>query len=227
MRKSNENQITIRVWDLPLRIFHWALAVLVGVMFISAELDNFEIHILAGQGIVILMAVRIVWGIIGSSNARFSSWFFAPGEYVNYLKSLPKKEPSYSLSHSPIGSLAVIAIMIAVIVQVSTGLVSSDVDGLVEGPFAYYVSYEISRWAGDVHVQHERWLLALIIVHIAANAFYFFYKKDNLVRPMITGSKQVPMQKAPAPPVLAPNWKGLAAAVVVAAAVLWLFYQYG
>ncbi len=223
----NEPQTKVKVWDLPLRIFHWLLVILVAVMFISAKRDNFDVHIIAGQALVVLLTARLLWGLVGSSNARFSSWIFAPREYLQYLKTLPQKKPSHMMAHSPIGAVAVIAILIALMVQVASGLVAADVDGLVEGPFAYYVSYELNRLASDIHVRHEKWVLALVILHIAANAFYYFYKKDNLVRPMITGSKHLPQSLASQAPRLAPVWKGIFTALVAAAAVLWVFFQYG
>lgn len=227
MTSSDSNRVSVRVWDLPVRIFHWLLAVLVAVMFISAEFENFDIHILAGKGIAILLVVRIVWGFIGSSNARFSALFFHPREYVSYIADLPRRQPGYSVAHSPIGSLAVIAILSIIAVQVATGLVASDIDGLIEGPFAYYVSYDTSRWATGVHHTNETLVLYVIGLHLAANAFYYIYKKDNLISPMITGSRQVPQDFSSNQPVIAPLWKGIATIVVSAAVMLWIFNQYG
>ncbi len=227
MTASNSSKVSVRVWDLPIRIFHWLLAVLVAVMFISAKLENFDVHIIAGKSIAILLVARIIWGFIGSSNARFSALFFHPREYVSYIAELPQRKPGYSVAHSPIGSLAVIAILSIISVQVATGLVASDIDGLIEGPFAYYVSYDTSRWATDIHLTNETLVLYIIGLHLAANAFYYIYKKDNLIGPMITGARQVPQKLSSNQPVIAPIWKGIATILVSAAVMLWTFDQYG
>lgn len=224
---NSNNRTSVEVWDLPLRIFHWLLAVLIVVMLVSAEFENFEVHITAGKIIVILLLTRIAWGLFGSSNARFSALLFKPRDYVDYIRKLPERRPSYSVTHSPIGSLAVIAILVALAVQVTTGLFATDVDGLVEGPFAYYIPYELTREASEIHVTHVNWLIALVILHIAANLFYYVYKRDNLIKPMITGSRQIPADLAPDAPQLTPLWKNALAAVVVAAVMIWLFVQYG
>lgn len=224
---DNENFIEVRVWDLSLRVFHWLLVVLITVMFVSAKTGNFDIHVLAGKTLVILIIARIGWGLFGSSNARFSSWLFAPGQYIDYIRALPRREPSYSLAHSPIGSLAAFVILAGVIFQISTGLVASDVDGLVEGPFAYYVSYDLSRWAGDTHVIFEQYVLILIGAHIAANLFYLIYKKDNLIAPMVTGLRLLPREKVESSPHLAPAWKGALTLLISAALMLWIFITYG
>lgn len=220
-------RISVKIWDLPLRIFHWLLAVLIVIMLVSANLGNFDVHITTGKIIVVLLLTRVAWGFLGSSNVRFSALVFKPRAYIDYIKTLPERRPGYSVAHSPIGSLAVIAILVALAVQVTTGLFATDVDGLVEGPFAYYIPYELTREASDIHVTHVDWLIALIIVHIAANAFYYVYKRDNLIKPMITGTRQIPSDLAINTPRLAPLWKTALVTVVVAAVMIWLFMQYG
>lgn len=220
-------RVNVKIWDLPLRIFHWLLAALVAIMLVSAELENFDLHITVGKMIVVLLLIRIAWGFFGSSNVRFSALVFKPRAYIDYVKTLPERSPGYSVAHSPIGSLAVIAILMALAVQVTTGLFATDVDGLIEGPFAYYIPYELTREAAEIHTTHVDWLIALIIVHIAANAFYYLYKRDNLITPMITGSRQIPSDLATDPPRLAPLWKNALAAGAVAAIMVLLFAQYG
>ena len=224
---NDKRIISVHVWDLPARLFHWLLAILVCIMFFSGNYERFDIHFIAGQAIVALLIARIVWGIWGSSNLRFSALVFKPREYVQYVKSLPKRTPSFSVAHSPIGSLAVIAILIALVTQVATGLVASDVDGLVEGPFAYYVSYDLTRFASEIHVDHERWLLFLIILHVCANAFYFVYKKDNLILPMIKGAREIPEDRLERAPEFVPAWKSFAILLVAAVATATTFYIYG
>ncbi len=230
MNSSSANdtrEVNVKVWDLPLRIFHWLLAVLIAVMLLSANFGNFDLHITVGKIIAVLLVFRIAWGFAGSSNARFSALLFRPRAYIDYIRKLPERSPSYSVAHSPIGSLAVIALLILLAVQVIAGLFAADVDGLVEGPFAYYITYELSRYASDIHLSNVDWLVSLIVLHIAANLFYYFYKRDNLIKTMIVGHRSVPEEKLQNPPQLASPWRALWVAAVVAAVMTWLFVQYG
>ena len=225
--RTETDSITVKVWDLPVRIFHWLLTVLIVVMFVSAKLENFYIHILAGKGVVMLLVARIIWGFWGSSNARFSALVFKPREYIDYISKLAERKPGYSVAHSPIGSLAVIAILVAIALQAAAGLVATDVDGLIEGPFAYYVNYEFSRWASDFHVTHQKWVFTLVIVHLLANAFYYFYKKDNLIGPMLTGTRRIPGHLTQTAPRIEATWKAVVIALITASILIWLFVQFG
>ena len=219
--------VRINIWDIFIRIFHWLLAALVLVMFVSANFGNFDIHILAGKGIAVLLVARIFWGLLGSSNARFSVLLFKPREYFNYIRTLPQRKPGYSVAHSPIGALAVIAILLVLLVQVCTGLVASDIDGIYEGPFAYYVDYDFSRWATEIHYANKRFVIALVVLHISANLFYYFYKKDNLIKPMITGNRRVPKDVAEAAPQLSSKIRATVISMIAAALMIGLFVQFG
>ncbi len=225
--KPEIKAINVKVWDLPVRIFHWLLVLLIVVMLVSAKLENFDVHITAGKIIVILLMTRIVWGFVGSSNARFSALVFKPRAYIHYIRNLPTRKPSHHLAHSPIGALAVIAILVTIAIQLMTGVFAADVNGLVEGPLAYYVTYEFSRFASEVHEANVEWLITLIILHIAANFFYYFYKRENLIKSMITGHRSVPEDSGQNVPRLASPWLGLLVVTVVAAIMTWLFVQYG
>ncbi len=226
---SNESgkHSPIRIWDVSIRIFHWLLALLIVVMYVSAKLEKFDIHILAGTAITVLLVFRIVWGLVGSSNARFSSLLHPVAAYKEYLGKLRKRSPGYSTGHSPIGSLSVIAMLAVLAVQVGTGLVATNVDGIVEGPFAYYVTYEYSRFASEIHLLNEQLLFALAILHIAAILFYYFYKKENLIVPMITGVANLPSDKAKLAPRLASPWFALSVLLIVALIIVILFLLYG
>ena len=223
----DSGQINVKVWDLLIRVFHWLVVINIVVMLISAELENFDVHIMAGKVVVTLLAIRIVWGLIGSSNARFSALVFRPQAYIDYIRKLPERSPGHSVAHSPIGALAVIAILLVVAIQATSGLFAADVDGLIEGPFAYYITYELSRTASDIHLANIDYLITIIVVHIAANLFYYFYKRDNLIKPMITGARSIPEAQPIDAPQLASNWKALWVTIPVAALMIWLFISYG
>ena len=223
----DSDQINVKVWDVLIRGFHWLLVINIAVMLISAELENFDVHIMAGKVVVTLLAIRIVWGLIGSSNARFSALVYRPQAYIDYIRKLPERSAGHSVAHSPIGALAVIAILLVVAIQATSGLFAADVDGLIEGPFAYYITYELSRTASDIHLSNIDWLITIIVVHIAANLFYYFYKRDNLIKPMITGARSIPEAQQIDAPQLASYWKALWVTILVAALMIWLFVTYG
>lgn len=217
----------VRVWDFPIRFFHWLLAALVTAMYASAKLGLYDIHFVVGQALVALLATRVAWGFAGSSNLSFKTLFAALAGLPAYVKTLGRRAPGYGMGHSPLGSLATLALLGALAVQVSTGLLATDVDGLLEGPLAYYVDYDLSRFASDVHLLNERIILALVALHLGASAFYYFYKRDNLVLPMITGARRVPQDVVTQPPHLVPAWRSFAIMAAVGTAVGWTLYVYG
>lgn len=152
---------------------------------------------LAGTVVLGLLLFRLIWGLIGSSTARFSSFVRGPRAIMSYLNG----RAVHVLGHNPLGGWSVIAMLAALAVQVGLGLFASDEDGLDSGPLAYLVSYERSAEIADLHETGFEILLVLIGIHIAAILYYAAVKRDDLVRPMLTGSRNVPtgvepMQKA-------------------------------
>ncbi|GAC1043162.1 cytochrome b/b6 domain-containing protein [Rhizobium sp. No.120] len=179
----------VRAWDLPTRLFKWSLVALIITAWISSGFNDPEmiVHKTAGYGILVLIVYRILWGMVGSSTARFSSFVRSPSTIWNYLKSLRQNRAERYLGHNPAGGLMVIGLLLACAVQVALGLFSSD--GITaSGPFADTAGDAISSWAASIHTT---WfyvaILGLACVHIAANLYYQFIKRDNLIGAMITG----------------------------------------
>src|SRR4029078_4535731 len=130
-----------RVWDLPTRLFHWTLVVLVGLSWWSAENDQQDLHLYLGYGVLSLLLFRIGWGLAGSSTARFSSFVRGPGAVVRYVRN----RFHWPLAgHAPLGALSVLALLALLFVIVGTGLFAADEDGLFSGPLAYLVSVGVS-----------------------------------------------------------------------------------
>ncbi len=183
----------IRLWDLPVRIFHWTLTVVVTIAIISAELDDdlMEIHGKAGITIIGLVVFRLIWGIIGSTHARFAN--FVPGlsDIRSYMKGRWK-----NVGHNPIGALSVLALLLLLAAQAGTGLFAND-DIDFTGPLANLVETTLSDQLTGIHHLLANFLLGLIALHIIAIGFYFFVKKDNLIKPMITGWKEVKPEMLP------------------------------
>jgi len=179
----------VLVWDGALRLFHWITVLLVGLMWWTAENGIMDWHRRMGMMLVGLIAFRLVWGLIGSPTSRFASWRAGPGAILAYLKDLRGGVHRPGFGHNPAGTLSVIAMLLALCVQVGTGLFSVDVDGLESGPLAGLVSFEAGRQAAEIHEVSFNILLALIGLHLAAIVIYLIVFKDNLVRPMVTGRR--------------------------------------
>lgn len=183
----------ILVWDLPSRLFHWLLVMLVVVSWVSATLGGnaMQIHMLSGYTILTLVLFRILWGFFGSQHARFASFVRNPVAAVAYLQALRRNEAGWHLGHNPAGGWSVIAMLGALLLQAGTGLFAND-DIATEGPLAKLVSKALSDRITGIHHLNIDLLYVLIGLHLAAVAFYFFHKRENLVKSMFTGYKDAP-----------------------------------
>jgi len=181
----------VPLWDLPIRIFHWALVFLLVIAWLSAELEWRQLHYLIGLVVIGLIGFRILWGLWGSAPARFSSFLKGPRAVLSYLCGLGRRRPSYTYGHNPVGGWMVAAILATVLLQAMTGLFNSD-DVLFDGPFHDKVPEAIAKLMGALHEGLFNVLLLLIAAHVAAIAFYAVWKHENLVRAMLTGKARLP-----------------------------------
>lgn len=188
---------TIRIWDLPIRLFHWLLAACVLGSFVTVKVGGFwmDYHFLFGYAIVALLIFRLIWGIVGPHHARFGRFIRGPRAIYDYLRG----KGSSGAGHSPLGALSVIAMLAAIAVQAVTGLFAND--GIMsEGPLVSQVSGATSDRMTGIHHLNETVLLVLIGLHILAIIWYAVVRKRRLVGPMITGDKklsEVPLDTAP------------------------------
>jgi len=180
----------ILVWDLPLRMFHWMLALLVAVSIVSAEIGGnaMQIHLRSGYTILTLVLFRILWGFFGGTHARFASFVRGPATAIAHLKALRSQKSGRHLGHNPAGGWSVMLMLFVLLIQAGTGLFSND-DIATEGPLAKLVSKSWSDRITGIHEINVVVLYVLIALHLAAIAFYFFRKRDNLLTPMLTGFK--------------------------------------
>lgn len=178
----------IKLWDLPTRIFHWLLVILIVGAIVTGKVGGaaIEWHGVIGQGILGLVVFRIVWGFVGSSHARFADFAPTPASIRAYLRGDWK-----GVGHNPLGALSVLALLTLICVQVGTGIFSND-DIAFEGPLSDLVDKSLSDWLTGIHKLSVNLLIALIALHLAAIAFYATVKKDDLIKPMLTGWKDVP-----------------------------------
>jgi cytochrome b len=177
----------VRVWDLPLRLFHWTLFVLVAVAFVSAQVGGNAMvwHGRAGLAVLGLVAFRVVWGFVGSTHARFASFVRGPAAIRAYLKGQWN-----GLGHNPLGALSVLALLTLLAVQAATGLFADD-EIAFQGYLYPLVGSAASSRITAIHKLFEPALIVLVSAHILAIAFYLRVKRTNLVKPMITGWTEV------------------------------------
>lgn len=183
-----------RVWDLPIRLFHWLLVASIAFAYISGQLGGnlIDWHARAGFFIVGLVVFRLVWGVVGTPTARFATFVRGPAAIAAYLRGEWR-----GIGHNPLGALSVLGLLALVGAQAATGLFTND-DIAFQGPFADWVGKELSDRFHGWHALLQNGLQALIGVHVAAIVFYARVKKENLVKPMITGWTEAPATTTPA-----------------------------
>jgi len=179
------------VWDLPVRLVHWTLAGLIAFSWWSVHNHHTDWHIWSGVAVLTLLIFRLLWGFFGSSTARWSGFIRGPGAVANYLRG-----GWYGVGHSPLAALSVIAMFLAVAVQVGLGLIAEDEDGIYTGPLAGLVRIETSDKARDFHELWFNVILGLIVLHVAAIIFYRLRGK-RLTSRMITGKGDLDARAAP------------------------------
>ncbi len=183
-----------KVWDLPTRLFHWALVGSVATGWLLGEFRTFSTmnwHFYMGYTTAGLIVLRIVWGMIGAQPSRLSALFPAPRQLIVYIRALGQREPGGAPGHSPLGALSVLAMLAALVVQIISGQFAED-DGLFSaGPLASYVEPAMVLKMTAIHSMSSWVVLGLIVLHVAAIIFYKVWKRENLTRAMITGWKTV------------------------------------
>lgn len=211
----------ILVWDGALRLFHWTAALLVLSMWWTAENGLMDWHRRLGMIVFGLLVFRLVWGVIGPRTARFSSWRIGPRAILSYVKALASGHHRPAFGHNPLGTLSVIALLLALCVQVAAGLFAVDVDGLESGPLARFVSFDAGRQAAEIHEISFNILLGLIGLHVVAIVAYLVFFKDNLVRPMVTGRRAEDDFDDTGLTDNRVSWARVLVAVLVAGAAIW------
>jgi cytochrome b len=176
----------VRVWDGFTRVTHWLLVVLMGASWWTARHHHMEYHRYSGYALLGVLIFRLYWGVFGSTTARFAHFVKGPRSIWRYIRS---KTKHVTLGHNPLGALSVLTLLGLLLAQVTLGLFSVDVDGIESGPLSHWVSFDAGRECSVLHQLGFVVLKAFVVVHIAAVAFYWVFKHDNLIRPMITGSK--------------------------------------
>lgn len=220
--------VPVRVWDLPTRLFHWTLAAAMVGLVITGNVGGNALlwHMRLGLLVGALLLFRIVWGLVGGRWSRFTSFIYAPGTVLRYLKGEHRPGDHFEVGHNPLGSFSVFGLIGMLAVQVATGLVADD-EIATTGPLNKFVASATGLAATNWHKNYGKWvLLALVALHVAAIVVYRLRGK-NLVKPMITGDKTLGADVPPSSDTLANRGLALVLVVAWAAAAAWIARQAG
>lgn len=193
--------VELPVWDPALRAYHWLLAFcvtgawLLGKLGPSLGLVKMTLHFWFGYMVIALLVFRLVWGLAGPRPARFAHFVRGPGAVLSYAGAMFRREPSYWFGHNPLGALSVLAMLAALCAQVATGLIADPEDFINTGPLAAQVSTAASRKAAGAHAAMSSIIALLVVLHVAVILFYRFWKREDLVRPMLHGRKLVRLRE--------------------------------
>jgi cytochrome b len=198
------------VWDLPLRVTHWALALAVAGCFAThyAGIEWFAWHRRCGYAVLVLTVFRVLWGIVGTRHARFANFVRGPGAVLQYLRG----KAAWPVGHNPLGALSVLALLSLLLLQAGTGLFAND-EIMSTGPFYGWIVPELSNRITTLHRNSSEVLLVLVALHVAAIAWYVRVRREPLVVPMLTGQK--PAADVPAGEAIDRSRTALAVAIVV------------
>lgn len=218
----------VRLWDLPTRLFHWTLVLLVALSYATGEygLLDMDWHFRVGYAVLALLLFRVLWGLFGSHTSRFAAFVRGPAAIVAYARALVSKNPQISIGHNPLGGWSVLALLASVGVQSVTGLFASDeID--VDGPLVPRVATRTVRLMTRLHHWNWNLLLVLIGLHVTAVLLYLLVKKDNLIAPMLSGRRVFGAGAGQAAGLrFASGWRALALfgfSAGLVAALVWLF----
>jgi len=177
----------------------------------TQEWDHMEWHLWIGYTILTLLLFRLMWGFVGSDTARFVKFLRSPAAALRHLAHLQQREADREIGHNAAGGWMVLVMLLLIGVQAGTGLFAND-DANTEGPLMHLVSKDESNWLSHIHSLNFNLILGVIVLHVLAIVLYAVLKGQNLVRPMMSGSKLMPPE-AVAPRLVSPVWALLALAV--------------
>jgi cytochrome b len=174
----------VRVWDLPVRVFHWALVASFGTAYVLSESERLrQVHVMFGYTVLGLVAFRLVWGFVGTRFARFASFLFGPGAVLGYLRSVARGRPEHHLGHNPAASWAIYSILAL---------------GAATGITGYFTLNELGGDAvEELHEALANAWLAVVFVHVAGVILSSLQHRENLAASMVTGYKRAAAGESP------------------------------
>lgn len=200
---SDASPQKIRIWDAPVRVFHWLLVLSFAGAYLTAESERWRlVHVTLGYTLGGLLAFRLIWGVIGTRYARFSNFVRGPAAVVRYLKSIQAKQPEHHLGHNPAGAVAILLLMALGLAITATG----------------YITYNDlgPGWVSELHEQAVNAMVLVIVGHLVGVVTASLQHKENLVRAMVTGFKTGAADQG-----IRRSWTAVALALVVTVLGFW------
>ncbi|MCF8210647.1 MAG: cytochrome b/b6 domain-containing protein [Rhodoferax sp.] len=213
---------TVRVWDLPTRVFHWSLVGCFIGLVVTGQIGGnaMQWHFRLGYTVLTLLGFRLVWGVVGGHWSRFAAFVKGPSTLLQYMQG--KGAPEHSVGHNPLGALSVLGLLFFTLLQVTAGLFSDD-EIAASGPLAKMVSGDWVNLATTYHTKVGKFILiTLVALHLLAIIYYRVRKGENLVGPMVHGDKQLPQAFTPSRDDIPSRVTGFIIFVICALAVVWL-----
>lgn len=200
---DNTNQSAILVWDAPVRVFHWLMVLSFAGAYITSESERWRlIHTTLGYTMAGLLVFRLLWGLVGTRHARFTSFVRGPAAVVRYMRSMASGAPAHFTGHNPAGAVAIVLMLMAGAVIAATGWATYNEIG--------------GEWLSEVHEGAANFMLAVVGVHVAGVLLASRLHRENLARAMVTGRKRgAPEESARW------SWWPLALALFVTVLVFW------
>ena len=220
---SNET-VPVRIWDLPTRLFHWLLAACVVFSLSSAWLGGNAMawHLRSGYLVFTLLLFRGVWGCWGGRWSRFRSFAYMPATSLRYLRGGSRPDEHHHVGHNPLGAYSVFGLLAILALQVASGLFADD-EIATTGPWNKFVSGATAKLFTRWHTTFGKWLiLTLVVLHIGAVLYYLLRRRDNLVRPMLSGDKMLAAEVPASVDTAGSRAAALAIFAAAAALVGWL-----
>ncbi|HKJ53627.1 MAG TPA: cytochrome b/b6 domain-containing protein [Gammaproteobacteria bacterium] len=198
MPPQNSNPSTVKAWDPLIRVFHWSLALCFLVTYVTED-DGMTLHIWAGYAAAILIGFRLLWGLIGTRNARFLSFVKSPQRVKQHLRDMLSLRPAHYLGHNPVAAVMVIALLVSIALAAFTGMMLIASDG--QGPLAGTM---FASFGGDavkgIHEFFANFTLLLVLIHVGGVIVSSLLEGENLAKAMITGRKRAREQWADVDP---------------------------
>lgn len=182
----------VKIWDGPTRLCHWSLVALFGLSWWSGVQGGlaFGYHQWSGYGILCLLLFRLAWGVVGGEYARFAQFVCGPRRVLAVARALLSRAPLAQAGHNPLGGWMVVALLLGLAIQTTTGLFAND-DLMNEGPLMAKVGKELSDTLSAIHTFNFAVLLSLVSLHILAIVYHRLRKGEHLTRAMITGQREL------------------------------------
>ena len=216
----------VSVWDLPTRIFHWALGIAVVVSYVTGGEEGswFVVHTVSGYVVALLLFFRLVWGFWGSAHSRFSDFIYSLGSVGAYVRRLARLEPPKFVGHNPLGGWMVVLLLVVLAANVTTGLLSGEEHG-PGGLLLPLIAAPGEEGLGEIHEVLANVIVVLACLHILGVAADWLLTRENLLRAMITGKKMLDEESAAHEQRPVSGWRVLVVTVLVAVAGFALFQK--